>query len=387
MLLSPGGTYPYEGRTRTYPDIRLVWWAGGNPFHHHQDLNRLNAAWTRPETVVVQDHSWTATARRADIVLPATTPLERADIMMNKQDPTLIYMSPMFEPMGQARDDHQILRAISAELGVEAEFTEGRDTEGWLRWLWGEARTAGEGAGLALPDFDSFREAGRFDLPDSHETKVLFSAFVADPERHPLATESGRITLFNDRIAGMGLPDCPGHPAWLPPRDAPTAPGVMRYHLISGQPETRLHGQNEPGSEASADKIAGCEPCRLHPKVAARHGLAEGDIVLLSNERGACLAGLRLDAGLREDCVTLATGAWFDPMELEGRAVERSGNPNVLTRDAGCSGLSQGTMAHSAVVRLEKWSGPLPPRRVMQPPPLTPDPGTGPEKAGSLGPA
>ena len=41
MLLNPGGTYRYNGKTRTYPDIRLVYWAGGNPFHHHQDLNRL----------------------------------------------------------------------------------------------------------------------------------------------------------------------------------------------------------------------------------------------------------------------------------------------------------------------------------------------------------
>ncbi len=41
MLLNPGGTYRYNGKTKTYPDIRLVYWAGGNPFHHHQDINRL----------------------------------------------------------------------------------------------------------------------------------------------------------------------------------------------------------------------------------------------------------------------------------------------------------------------------------------------------------
>ena len=32
MLLNPGTTYRYNGETRTYPDIRLVYWAGGNPF-------------------------------------------------------------------------------------------------------------------------------------------------------------------------------------------------------------------------------------------------------------------------------------------------------------------------------------------------------------------
>ena len=41
MLLNPAGTYSFNGETRQYPDIRLIYWAGGNPFHHHQDLTRL----------------------------------------------------------------------------------------------------------------------------------------------------------------------------------------------------------------------------------------------------------------------------------------------------------------------------------------------------------
>ena len=39
----------------TYPDIRLVYWAGGNPFHHHQHLERLRDAFARPDTVVVHE--------------------------------------------------------------------------------------------------------------------------------------------------------------------------------------------------------------------------------------------------------------------------------------------------------------------------------------------
>jgi len=52
------------GSGLTYPDIRLVYWVGGNPFHHHQDLARLREAFTRPETVVVHEPFWTATARQ-----------------------------------------------------------------------------------------------------------------------------------------------------------------------------------------------------------------------------------------------------------------------------------------------------------------------------------
>ncbi|OLT27881.1 hypothetical protein BJF83_17005 [Nocardiopsis sp. CNR-923] len=44
MLLNPGGRYRFDGADLRYPDVRLVYWAGGNPFHHHQDLARLSRA-------------------------------------------------------------------------------------------------------------------------------------------------------------------------------------------------------------------------------------------------------------------------------------------------------------------------------------------------------
>ncbi|MEM7255092.1 MAG: molybdopterin-dependent oxidoreductase, partial [Pseudomonadota bacterium] len=43
-LLNPGQPFEYNGEEHRYPDLRLVYWAGGNPFHHHQDLNRLREA-------------------------------------------------------------------------------------------------------------------------------------------------------------------------------------------------------------------------------------------------------------------------------------------------------------------------------------------------------
>src|SRR5215472_16495762 len=80
MLLNPGASYDYDGDRLRYPGIRLVYWAGGNPFHHHQDLGRLRPAFGRPDTIVVHEPHWTATARHADIVLPVTTSLEREDM-------------------------------------------------------------------------------------------------------------------------------------------------------------------------------------------------------------------------------------------------------------------------------------------------------------------
>ena len=368
MLLHPGAEYAYDGQIRRYPDIRLVYWAGGNPFHHHQDLNRLDRAWSRPETVIVHDHSWTATARRADIVLPATTPLERTDIMMNRRDPALVYMSPLFGRMGKALDDYEILRRIASLLGFEDAFSEGRDAEGWLRHLWAGAQAVAQREGLALPRYDDFAEMGRFDVPYAEEHRIAFDEFVTDPQANPLQTESGKISLFNQTLADFGLGDCPGHPSWMAPVESLLEADPDELHLISGQPDARLHAQNDRGSEAQADKIAGREPADMHPDAANSRGLAEGDVIRLWNNRGACLAGLRIDSLIRRDCISLATGAWFDPLDIGGARTDIHGNPNTLTLDKGCSGLSQGNIAHTTLVRVEKWHGPLPPLSVDRPP-------------------
>ncbi|MEO1193809.1 MAG: molybdopterin-dependent oxidoreductase [Pseudomonadota bacterium] len=358
MLLHPGAPYHFDGQVCHYPDIKLVWWAGGNPYHHHQDLLRLEEAWCRPETVIVTEHSWTATARRADIVLPATSPLERADIMVNKRDTRLIFMEPLLTPFGEAKNDHQIMVELSRRFGTEAAFSEGRDEEAWLRWLWAGCGQVAEAQGFSLPDFDSFRATGVFACPDSEETKIVLGDFVADPEAKPLATESGRITIGNQTIAAMALPDCAGHPCWYEPAEWLGAAEPDQLHLITPQPLTRLHAQLDAGPVSQAGKVNGHEACTLHPETAARFGIAAGESVLIENSRGACLAGAVLSEGIRKDCIALPTGAWLDLQEIDGRLIDVSGNPNVLTLDKGCSGLSQGNIAHTALVRISRWDGP-----------------------------
>lgn len=368
MLLDPGGSYTYNGETRKYPDIRLVYWAGGNPFHHHQDLNRLNNAWKKPETVIVHDLCWTATARRADIVFPATSPLEREDIMMNRRDPSLIYMSRLFTPMGEALDDHEIFRRLASRLGFEGEFTDNKTAEDWLRHLWEAARNVGNENGAVLPEFDAFRQIGRFDMPDADDSRDFLADFIADPENQPLATKNGRISLYDETIATFDLADCPPHPAWLPPVESLIAAPTGALHLISNQPATRLHSQNDRGRESQGDKIAEREACRLHPATAVEFGLQANDTVYIHNARGGCLAGLVLDEQMRRDCIVLATGAWFDPTIIDGLSVDAHGNPNVLTIDKGCSGLSQGNIAHTSLVFVRKWEGSIPQLTVDRPP-------------------
>jgi biotin/methionine sulfoxide reductase len=367
LLERPGEVLQYNGREIPLPDIRMIWWAGGNPFHHHQDLNRLLRGWCRADTVVVQEPWWTAPARHADIVLPATTTLERNDIGSSSSDRFVRAMHQAIPPQAQARNDHDMLADIAEALGFRDRFTEQRNENAWLRHLYDRWRAACTRMGFDAPDFDRFWAEGYVETPPPEEEFVLFSDFARDPEAHPLNTPSGKVELFSETIAGFGYAEIGGHPRWQAPSEYLGASAATRFplHLLSYQPATRLHGQLDQGRVAAANKIQGREPILMHPADAAARGLADGEVVRVFNDRGACLGGLRLDDGIRAGVVAMATGAWWDPA---GDGLDRHGNPNVLTQDVGTSRLGQGCAAQSCLVQVERFGAALPEVTVLTPP-------------------
>ena len=364
MLLNPGQDFDYNGERQPYPDIHLIYWAGGNPFHHHQDLNRLARAWRKPDTIVVHEQVWNAHAKMADIVLPATSTLERNDIGSATREPLLVAMKALLPPPGEARDDYDIFAGVAERLGVKDTFTEGRSSDEWLRHLYNEAAERAPDAGVTLPSFDDFWRMGEFRLPKSEQPLVMLEGFRADPQAHPLKTPSGLIELFSERIHGFGYADCPGHPTWLAPEEwlGNAADHPFPLHLVSDQPHTKLHSQLDFSSYSKDNKIRGREPVFLHPGDAEQRGIREGDIVRLFNDRGACLAGAKLSAAIMPGVVRLATGAWWDPLTPGApNSLDKHGNPNVLTRDVGASSLSQGCAAQSCLVQIERFDDALPP--------------------------
>ncbi len=367
MLLNPGGEYRYNGETRHYPHIRLVYWAGGNPFHHHQDLNRLRQAFAQVDTLVVHDLAWTATARHADIVLPCTMTLEREDIGSSSNDPLLVAMHQVAEPFGEARDDYSIFSGLAYRLGTAEAFTEGRTAREWLQHLYASMRDALAAKNLPAPGFEEFWQHGSLTLPQLPDDGGYLRAFRDDPAGHPLHTPSGKIEIYSSTIASFNEPDCPGHPTWLPPEEAPRAGAPL--FLVANQPATRLHSQLDFGGHSAAAKERGREVARMHPDDAAARDIADGDIIRLFNARGACLAAVYLTKGIRPGVVQLPTGAWYDPVDPEeDKPLCVHGNPNVLTRDVGTSSLAQGCTGQLTAIDVERFNGNLPPIQAFDPP-------------------
>ncbi len=356
MLLNPGGHYSFQGTTQTYPDIHLIHWAGGNPFHHHQQLNRLVEGWRRPATVIVQDIVWTAAARMADIVLPATTTLERNDIGGSSRDRFVFAMHQAIAPLHQARSDFDIFSDLAERLGYGADFTQQRGEMAWLESLYNQGRQQQGVHGSHWPDFETFWQQGRVEVPKGDKPFVFFDDFRASPEQHPLHTPSGKIELYSETIAGYQYPDFAPHPAWQPPVEWLGSEKTRDWplHFISIQPSDRLHSQLATTPQVAANKTAGRETLYMHPLDAQKRQITDGQQVEVRNERGRIYAGVSLTDGLTQGVVVMSTGAWFNPgwQRQAWHEIEQSGNANVLTLDIGTSSLTQGPNAMSCLVEV-----------------------------------
>ena len=363
MLLNPGTPFDYNGKRYNYPDIRLVYWAGGNPFHHHQDLNRMRQAWQKPETIIVHEWCWNAHAKHADIVLPCTTTLERTDIAQTPRDPFVVYMEQAIEPFKESRNDYDIFRGIAKHMGVEEVFSEGRDEQQWLAWIYDRTRENAAAQRIEMLSLEDLKRDRWLEILAPDQPQIMLSAFRQDPAANPLQTPSGKIEIYSETIAKFNYDDCPPHPAWLEPIEwLGHADAGGQLHLISNQPSTKLHSQLDHGSHSRAAKIEGHEPIVLNPNDAQARGIGSGDLVHVYNDRGSCVCGVIVSDHIRPGVAQLSTGAWFDPDTKDGsNGLCKHGNPNVLTIDKGTSRLAQGPIAHSCLVEVERIDGPAAP--------------------------
>ena len=356
MLEKPGQEFIYDGQKLTYPDIKLIYWAGGNPFHHHQDLNRLVKAWQKPKTIIVNEIWWNPQALHADIVFPANTALERNDLMLNPRDPTIVANKSAMKSFENSKTDFEIFSGLANKLGFLEKFTGNKSEMDWIKFIWDRSSKAYKKTyinnNISMPSFEEFWEKGYFEVPAPRTEKIMFDKFRKDPAHFPLQTPSGKIEISSETIANFQLPDCYSHPYWFEPYEWLGNVNEYPLHLISNQPTHRLHGQLDNADESQKSKINGKEPVMINSKDAFDRDIKKGDIVMLYNARGRVLAGAKISDNVMPGVIVLSTGAWFDPnYDLN---IEKHGNPNVLTKDIGTSSLGQGPTCHTTLVELKR---------------------------------
>ncbi|ABD87310.1 trimethylamine-N-oxide reductase TorA [Rhodopseudomonas palustris] len=364
MLLNPGKEFDFNGTKGKYPDVKLVYWAGGNPFVHHQDRNRMVAAWSKVETFIVQDFQWTPTARHADIVLPVTTAFERNDIetIGDYAGVGILAMKKVVDPVYESRNDYDIFAALAERCGKGKEFTEGKTEMDWIKSFYEAALTQAKAKKYPMPEFDEFwNGAGVVEFPVTvGKSYVRYAKFREDPLLEPLGTPTGKFEIFSRNIEKMGYDDCGPHPMWMEPAErlgGPTA--KFPLHIATSHPASRLHSQLCGTKLRETYQVAGHEPCLINPKDAEARGIKDGDVVRVFNDRGQILAGAKVTENARPGVIRVNEGGWYDPAEPGKKGTLcRYGDVNVLTMDIGTSKLAQGNCGHTVIGNVEKYTGP-----------------------------
>lgn len=365
-FLHPGKTIDYNGKKITYPDIKFVFWSGGNPMAQQEDVNQVVKAWQKPEVTVVTDIMWTASARHADIVLPACTALERNDITSIGSYSNLgfVAMQKAIEPQWDSLSDFEIYRRLAAKLGHEKEFTEGRDEMAWVKHFYESAAQESAANGVPMPSFDEFWKSGllTFPIPEENRLYNYFGDFRKNPITNPLGTPSGKIEIYSKTIASYGYKTCPPHPTWMAPTEWLGAKDTKGYPfaLLTAKSRYRLHSQLDSTSSNEYADIQKREPLWIHPDAAKKLGLKDGDIAKVSSRYGAVLTGVYITDRVRPDVVVVHHGAWYCP-ENPGKpgSLDLHGCDNVLTSGVVSSPLSCGNVANSWMVKVEKYKGKL----------------------------
>lgn len=248
----------------TDPPIRALFIAANNPAVTNPDTAKIRAGLSREDLfTVVHDPFLTATARFADIVLPATTYLETEDFYRSYGTYYMQYGHRAIEPVGESWSNLRLTQTLAARFGLTDPVFGMKEPE-ILRELF-------RGSGL---------RADPASLLDGKAVSIATRFGQVFP------TPSGKLEFYSRTLENQGLPPLPD---WQPdPADTGAYP--LRLLTTPGyfQSHTAFSGV------ASLRKREGAPCAVLHPADAGARGLQDGQIVRLRNDLGSVLLQLRV---------------------------------------------------------------------------------------------
>jgi formate dehydrogenase major subunit len=237
--------------------VRGMYMMGENPFLSDPNINKVRKALAALEFLVVQDIFLTETAEFADVVLPATSFLEKEGTYTNT-DRRVQIGRKVLDPPGEARPDWEIIREISRRIGMPMEYASVSDVFDEM---------------VALSPAYSGLEYGNLG-----PTGKLYPN--ADPEH-----SDGTVVLFGEAFA---TDDGKAHlvPAeWMPAKELPDE--EYPFVLNTGRLLEHWHTGSMTRRSFALDAIQPAAMVFVSEADAARMGIADGDFVRVTSRRGS----------------------------------------------------------------------------------------------------
>ena len=244
--------------------VRGMYMMGENPFLSDPNLNKVRKALSALEFLVVQDIFLTETAEFADVVLPASSYMEKEGTYTNT-DRRVQIGRKVLEPPGEAREDWMIICDIAARVGLPMDYGSPREVFDEM------AAIMPNYAGLS---YDNLGPSGKL-YPNP------------DPEH-----SDGTVVLFDEEF---GTDDGKAHlvPAeWLPAKELPN--DEFPFILNTGRLLEHWHTGSMTRRSFALDAIQPEAHVFLNPDDAASMGVVDGDFVRVSSRRGSIELSARL---------------------------------------------------------------------------------------------
>jgi anaerobic dimethyl sulfoxide reductase subunit A len=342
-----------RGAERLDNNIKLIYAVASNCLiNQHMNVNRSASILedeSLVEFIIVQDNFLTATAKFADIVLPACTQFETYGIQDGwKYSDGLLLMPKLVEPLGETKSDYRICAEIAEKLGIGDEYTEGRDERQWVDYILDVYR---RDQYPEVPTMDEFEQSniGAYVSPVT-EPIIAFADFRRDPKKHPLNTPSGKVELFSAEMHERGNPaEIPPVPKYIQEWESPFGAEAKRYPLqaLSSQSMHRVHSTHD-----NNDWLEEAFPQRafINPIDADARKINDGDTVKVYNERGTIMLPCRVTTRMMPGVVDIPVGAWWTP---DDEGIDRRGSSNVLTSER-LTPYAFGNAQHTIMVQVEK---------------------------------
>jgi formate dehydrogenase major subunit len=236
--------------------VRGMYMLGENPFLSDPNINKVRKALAALEFLVVQDIFLTETAEFADVILPASSYLEKDGTYTNTDRRVQLGRKVLDTP-GQARVDWEVVQDIANRIGLDWHYTSPRD-------IFEEMVTV-------IPSYKNL----------TYDNLGLTGKLYPnpDPER-----SDGTVVMFTDKF---NTSDGLAHlvPAeWLPARELPDAD--FPFVLNTGRMLEHWHTGSMTRRSYALDTIAPKALVFIHPADAAELGIADGELARVSSRRG-----------------------------------------------------------------------------------------------------